>query len=751
MSKVEQQEPFHFQMSQIQKQSERIEKLYNNVTYSPAGICIERAKYVTKAYIENESAPSIIQRAKALEQTLNNMTIFVLPESLLVGNLACKPNYSPLFPEFTTDFLEKEIFESDPMRVDQRPADKFEIDEAVLPELKEILEWWKGKTHKERVYANLPEEAVLAQDKVDVINIVNFMHGGDGHFSPPYKWLLKHGLKYIIETSEQNRDQLDLTIDQNIDKYRFYTAAIISCSALISWANRYAELLNENAKEETNETRKSELLEMARICRKVPENPAETFHEALQFMLFVQFGIQVEDNAQGISPGRFDQEFIDIYNDDLKNKRITRDKALELVQNSFVLLSMIERIRSWEDTAYFRGKPIFQNLTIGGVDCETGEDASNELTYLVLDAIENTRTLQPSHYARWHRNAPEEYKMRLAEVIRLGTGFPAIANDEIYVKAMMGRGYTKKDALNYCIVGCAEPGVAGMRGGRTGAAWFCYAKVMEMALYNGCDPRTGITLHKNRNNKDLAAFLSYEELWDAFADQTEYYARLSVIMDNITDRLWEEYIEEPLSSVLACPETTLERGKSLKRGGAKYDFSGNETIGTAVVANSLYAIKYLVFEKKLISGAALKHALETNFEDMSTSPTGPVIQQMCLSAPKYGNDIEAVDLIARDVLELICKELPKYNNTRARKGPIGCVFQASTTTVSSNTPFGMITGATPDGRKRGVALSDGQSPMRGTDMQGPTAAVNSVSKINNVLLSEGSLYNMKLLPQDLRD
>ncbi|PLR86720.1 formate C-acetyltransferase/glycerol dehydratase family glycyl radical enzyme [Bacillus canaveralius] len=744
-------EPLHYQIDTAAKHSKRIEEMLNYVNSVRAGICIERARYVTESYRQTENLPYIMRRAKALENTLKNMTLYILPGSLLVGNQASKPNSSPLFPEFTVDFLEEEIFEGKPYFPDERPADKFEVDKNTLSELKETLEWWHGRTHKEKVYAMLSEEAVLSQDSIGAVNIVNFLHGGDGHLSPPYDWLFEHGLRYMIDQCTEKLKQVDFACPEGMEKKRFYEASIVSMQAVIDLAQRYARLAEIEAEKNQDQQRKLELRELARICRKVPEHPADSFHEALQFMTFVQFAIQIEDNAQGICPGRFDQVLLDHYQHDIAAGVITREEALELVQNFFVCLSTVERIRSWEDTDYFRGKPIFQNMTIGGTDPETGLDATNELTYLVLDAIANTRTVQPSHYARWHKGAPEKYKMKVAEVIRLGTGFPAISNDDLYIPAMLNRGYEYQDAADYCIVGCAEPGVAGLRGGRTGAAWFCLAKVFEMALYNGFDTRSNVSLNPNQNGKDLTNFESFEELWSAFEDQAKYYVKLAVIMDNTTDKLWEEYMEEPLTSVLGCPTTTIERGRSLKRGGAKYDFSGNETIGLANVANSLYAIKQLVFEQKQITGAQLLHALKTDFSDITTNPTGPEIQQMCLTVPKYGNDIDEVDYIARDVLALICEEFPKYKNTRYGRGPIGGVFQASTTTVSSNTPFGRITGTLPDGRKRGTPVSDGQSPMRGTDTEGPTAAVKSVSKIRNVILSEGSLYNLKFLPQDLKD
>ena len=278
-----------------------------------------------------------------------------------------------------------------------------------------------------------------------------------------------------------------------------------------------------------------------------------------------------------------------------------------------------------------------------------------------------------------------------------------------------------------------------------------HPKILEVALYNGTDPRSGVTLHKNCNGKDLATFESFSEVWEAFIDQMKYYARIHVVMDNMTDKLWEEYMEEPLTSIMGCTLTVLELGKSISRGGAKYDFTGNETIGTANTGNSLYAIKKLIFDDHILTGSQLKHALQTNFQDMSTTPTGPQIQQICLNVDKYGNDKKDVDMMVSKVLESVCEELPKYKNTRYGRGPIGGIFQASTTTVSSNTPFGLLTGALPDGRPAETALSDGQSPMRGTDTLGPTAAVRSVSRCRNIILSEGSLYNMKLLPQDLKD
>jgi formate C-acetyltransferase len=743
--------PFNYQFETPAVRTQRIERMLEYVNSVQAGICIERARYFTESYKQTERLPEILRRAKGLEHSLKHISLYVLPGSLLLGNLASKPNYSPLFPEFTVDFLEQEIFQKKPYYPPERPADKFMIDETWLPELTTIIDYWRPHTHKGRVYARLPKEVLIAQDKIGALNELNYVHGGDGHFAVPYKWHIEHGLGYVIRTAQEKRAALDFAAPESLEQRAFYDAVVISCQAVIDWAHRYADFAEVEAAKEIDPARKQELLHMAEIARWVPENPARTYHEALQAITFIQFAVQVEDNAQAVCLGRFDQVMNELYERDLNAGRLTRDGALELLQNFFVMLSVVERVRSWDDTLFFRGKPIFQNLTIGGTDPETGADATNEVTYLVLDAIQNTRTVQPSHYARWHKTAPEKYKMKVAETIRLGTGFPAVANDDMYIAALMNRGYSYKDAADYCIVGCAEPGPAGRRGGRTGGAWYSLAKCMEMALYNGHDPISGVTLHPNSGGKDLSSFASYDEIWQAFTEQALYYIRLQVILDNAIDRTYEEYIDEPLSGVVACPETTLERGLSLKRGGAKYDFTGQQTIGLANVANSLYAIKSLVFDKKLLTGAQLLHAMRTNFDDRATDPTGPEIRQMCLSVPKYGNDDDEVDFIARDALALVCEEFPKYKNTRYGRGPIGGIFQASTTTVSSNTPFGHVVGALPDGRTAGTPLADGQSPFRGSDTLGPTAALNSVSKLRLVLLSEGSLYNMKLSPQDLRN
>lgn len=738
-----------FQMTTKPERSERIENLYRYITSFRYGICVERGKLLTEFYSRSMNLPPIVRRAKAIDHVLSNMTLYIMPDSLFAGNQASCPRWAPLFPEFDVEWLEQEILKGQPFYPWDRPADQYTIASGGAEEVERICAWWRGRTHTDNLRARLPEEALHTHFDIKAADIGAYFQGGDGHYSPHHEWLINHGVQQIIDDCERLKAGIDWSQPDAVQKREFYEAALISANALINYAARYALLARDLAGKEQNPVRRQELLEIAQMCERVPRYPARTFKEALQFIILVHIAIQIEDNGAGISFGRYDQFMYPFYLRDLEAGILNRELALEYTENFFLQIYTCNKVRSWGDTDFFRGVPMFQNLTIGGQDPVKKCDATNELSYVCLDATANTRVPQPSLTVRFHRKTPFEFKMRVAEVVRLGLGLPSIFNDEAYIPAMLNRGYELDDAYNYCIIGCVEPGTSGLLGGRTGGAWLNCPKVLEMALYGGLDPRTGLCLNRNSSGRDLSGFESFEDCLDAYREQMAYYVKMEAILENTIDKVWEETLEEPMAAIFGCPTTTIPRGKPLKQGGAKYDLTGQQTIGTANIANSLCVIKELVFDKKLITGAQLLHALRTDFSDRTTAPTGPQIQAMCLSAPKYGNDIDQVDELARDMLSFVALELSKYKNTRYGRGPIGCVLHCSTSTVSSNTPFGKVCGATPDGRKAGAALADGQSPMRGTDVCGPTASIASVSKLNSVLLSCGSLYNLKFNPADL--
>lgn len=730
--------------------TERIENLYKYITSFKSGICVERGKYLTEFYEREPDLPNVLKRARAVEHVLKNMSIYIMPDSLFVGNQASNPRWAPIFPEFEVEWMEEEFIKGNPYFPYERPADCYVLRQEDMEDIQHICNWWKGKTHVDRLRSRLPQEALLTHYKIKAADIGAYFQGGDGHFATAHKWLINHGLEEIIRQAKEGLNNLDWKNDTEVVKKKdFYEAAIVTAQSVINYSLRYAVLAEKIAAEETDVKRKKELEEMAEICRYIPAKPARTFREALQFIILTHICLHIEDNGVGISFGRFDQFMYPFYKKDVEDGILDRDIALELVENFYLQIYASNKVRSWEDTDYFRGVPMFQNLTIGGQDAKRKCDATNELSYICLDAIYNTRIPQPSLTVRFHKNTPYEFKMKVAEVVRLGTGLPSIFNDETYIPALLNRGYELDDAYNYCIIGCVEPGPAGLLGGRTGGAWLNCTKALEMSFYNGTDPRTGICLHENENGKDLATFETFEEVKEAYRDQMKYYIKMEAILENTIDQLWEEHMNEPMTSVFGGPSTTLERGKTFKQGGAKYDYTGQQTIGTANIANSLYAVKKLVFDDKILTGEQLKHALETNFSDMETKPTGSQIQALCKNVPKYGNDIDEVDELAREMLAFVANELCSYKNTRYGRGPIGGTLHCSTSTVSSNTPFGKVCGATPDGRLAYTPVADGQSPMKGTDVNGPTAAIRSVSKINNVLLSCGSLYNMKFNPSDL--
>ncbi len=739
-----------YQISTDPVRTERIDALYKYITSSKYGICVERARLLTEYYRNHPDQVPIVRRANGIDYVLQNMSIYIMPGSFFAGNQASHPRWAPLFPEFDVQWMEDEMIKGDPYFPDKRPEDRYILREEDMEDIREFCDWWKGNTITDVLCTRLPKEAIDTHFNIKAADIGAYFQGGDGHYAPDHPWLIQNGLRKIIEGCEKGLENIDYKNDPDcIKKKDFYEAAKISANAIIRFAARYAELAEKLAAEEKDEIRKGELLDIADMCRHVPENPARNFKEALQFITLTHICIQIEDNGAGISFGRFDQFMQPYYEKGIADGTLTKELAMELTENFFLQIYGCNKVRSWVDTDFFRGVPMFQNLTIGGVNPETMADATNDMSYIALDATYNTRIPQPSLTVRFHKNTPMEFKMRVAEVVRLGLGLPSIFNDETYTRAMMNRGYEMKDAYNYCIIGCIEPGAPGLLGGRTGGAWLNCTKVLEMTLYNGRDPRTGICLHKNRNGKDLSTFESYQEVEDAFVDQMKYYIRMEAILENTIDQVWEDKMEEPIAAICACPTTTIPRGKPIKQGGAKYDLTGQQTIGTANIANSLYAIKKLVFEDRVISGAQLQHALETNWQDEGTAPTGPQIKAMCLAVPKYGNDIDEVDFIARDMLAMIAIELSSYKNTRYGRGPIGGTLHCSTSTVSSNTPFGHVCGATPDGRDAYMSVADGQSPMRGTDVNGPTAAIASVAKLHNELLSCGSLYNMKFSPEEL--
>lgn len=735
---------------EIPEKSERIESLIDILLDTQYSVCIERARFVTQSYRETEAEPNPIRRAKAIKRVLENMSLYILPGSLLVGNQACRPKAAPLFPEDAVDQLEQEIVKGDPCFPNERDAQPWQIDASVRDELATIIPYWKGKTFREKIWARLPEEAKICEDNLWLY--MGFItESRDAHYIPDFPYLLANGLKENIRRCQEKLDNIDLTDYTAFERKAFWESVIISNDAVINFAHRYGELAKEQLRQETNPQRQKELQKIVDTCLWIPENPARDFHEAIQFMYFIHLVLQIENSGQSLSIGRFDQYLFPYYKKDIEAGRLTRAQALELVQNFFALLFNHNKFRGMTASKYLRGNPMHQNLTLGGVDPITREDASNDLTYIALEASINNRPCnEPQLTARVHRNAPKRYLMELARAIRIGTGFPALFNDDCIVNCLLSKGMTLEEAYDYGVVGCVETGAAGVSLGRVPAPYSNHPKWLELALNNGKDPKTGIQLHPGKG--DLATLKSFDEVWEAYCDQFDYYTKIEIMMNNAFDIALAECLNDPLMSSFGGPRTTVERGKGLRNGGTKYDYTGQLNLSPALVGDCLAAIKKLVFDDQKITGAQLLHALQTNFEDNTTVPSGEEIRQMCRNAPKFGNDDDYVDSLTTKAFKYCVDKGSSYRNGRAgMEGVIGGHFVPSTAFVTAYIPAGGVVGATPDGRKAGERLSDGCSPARGVDVEGPTAAALSVSKYCNERVLYGHLFNVKLTPQSLAD
>ncbi len=705
--------------------SPRIGRLVDNLMSVTPEIDPERAILITESFKETEALPIVIRRARALEKILNEMTIVIRDEELIVGNQTVKPRSSPVFPEFSNKWLLDE-FET----LGKRTGDVFLISEETKQKLQEVFKYWEGKTTSELAESLMTQESKNAQ-AVGVFTVGNYFYNGVGHINVDYGKVLNKGFKGIIEEAETEKAKLDYSNPDDMKKEQFLTAVIIAANAAINFAKRFAQKAKELADTTTDSRRRDELLQIAQNCDWVPANPARSFYEALQSFWFVQLIIQLESNGHSISPGRFDQYMFPYYQQDIANGIITRDKAQELLDCLWVKFNEINKVRDAGSTKAFGGYPMFQNLIVGGQTSD-GLDATNELSFMCLEATVHTKLPQPSISIRIWNKTPDELLLKACEVSRVGLGMPAYYNDEVIIPALVSRGVSLRDARDYCIIGCVEPQKGGKTEGWHDAAFFNMAKVLEITINNGkvgdkqLGPKTG----------DFCSFATFDDFMNAFRTQMAYFVKLLIIADNAVDIAHSE--RAPLPFLSSMVEDCIVKGKSLQEGGACYNFTGPQGVGVANVGDSLAAIKKLVYEEKRITLQELKDALDTNFDGKED------LRQMLLNrAPKFGNDNDEVDDLAREAALIYCQEVEKYKNPRG-----GC-FQPGLYPVSANVPLGAITGATPDGRKAGTPLADGVSPVSGRDLKGPTAAINSVSKLDHHIASNGTLLNQKFHPAAL--
>ena len=696
----------------------------------------ERAILATEAYKENLNQPRVMVRAKMLEKVLDHMSIYIEDKSLLAGNQATKNRNAPIFPEYTMEFVMNELDQ-----FEKRDGDVFYITEKTKEQLREIAPFWQNNNLRARGEALLPEEVSVFME-TGVFGMEGKLNAGDAHLAVNYERILKDGLRGYEKRVKEYKASLDLTDPESIDKYCFYNAVLIVLEAVRNFANRYSVHAKKLAEKELNQERKIELLEISRICSKVPYEPAETFREAVQSVWFIQLILQIESNGHSLSYGRFDQYMYPYYNRDIKNGTIKESEALELLTCLWIKTLTINKVRSQAHTLSSAGSPMYQNVTIAGQTTDK-KDAVNDLSFLVLKSVAQTRLTQPNLTVRYHKNINKQFFDECVEVMRLGFGMPALNNDEIIIPSFMDWGVKEEDAYNYSAIGCVETAVPGKWGYRcTGMSYINFPRMLLCTMNNGVD----LTSNK-RFTKGYGYFTemeSYEELLKAWDKTVREITRYSVIVENAIDKASERDVPDVLCSALT--DDCIARGKTIKEGGAVYDFISGLQVGIANMADCLAAIKKLVYEEKKITRQELWDAILDDF----SSPENKKIQEMLIrEAPKYGNDDDYVDQLIVEAYDSYIDEIKKYPNTRYKRGPIGGIRYAGTSSISANVGQGMSTMATPDGRNAFEPLAEGCSPAHNSDKNGPTAVFKSVSKLRTNKITGGVLLNQKMTPQML--
>ena len=716
--------------------TERMKEFREEVLDEKPYIDAQRAILATLAYKENLNQPRVMVRAKMLEKVLDNMSIYIEDKSLLAGNQATKNRNAPIFPEYTMEFVMNELDQ-----FEKRDGDIFYITEKTKEQLREIAPFWQNNNLRARGEALLPEEVRVFME-TGVFGMEGKLNAGDAHLAVNYERILKDGLRGYEKRVKEYKATLDLTNPDNVDKYCFYNAVLIVLKAVCNFANRYSVLAKDLAEKEMNQKRKIELLEISRICSKVPYEPAETFQEAVQSVWFIQLILQIESNGHSLSYGRFDQYMYPYYDRDIKNGTIKESEALELLTCLWIKTLTINKVRSQSHTLSSAGSPMYQNVTIAGQTTDK-KDAVNDLSFLVLKSVAQTRLTQPNLTVRYHKNINKHFLDECIEVMRLGFGMPALNNDEIIIPSFMDWQVKEEDAYNYSAIGCVETAVPGKWGYRcTGMSYINFPRMLLCTMNNGVD----LTSNK-RFTKGYGYFTemeSYEELLKAWDKTIREITRYSVIVENVIDKASERDVPDILCSALT--DDCIARGKTIKEGGAVYDFISGLQVGIANMADCLAAIKKLVYEEKKITRQELWNAILDDF----SSPKNKKIQEMLIrEAPKYGNDDDYVDQLIVEAYDSYIEEIEKYPNTRYNRGPIGGIRYAGTSSISANVGQGMSTMATPDGRNAFEPLAEGCSPAHNSDKNGPTAVFKSVSKLRTNKITGGVLLNQKMTPQML--
>lgn len=752
------------------KKSDRIKRLVDHLYAKMPEIEASRAELITEGYKMTEGLPIMMRKALSFKHIMENLPIIIRPDELIVGSTTIAPRGCQTYPEFSYEWLEAE-FDT----VEHRSSDPFYISKETAKRIVEADKYWKGKTTSELATSYMAPETLRAM-KHNMFTPGNYFYNGVGHITVQYWKVLEIGLEGIIKEAADERAKINPGDENYAKKNTFLEAVIISCNAVITYAERYATLAREMASKEYKADRKKELLQIAENCTNVPRHGAKSFYEACQSFWFIQQVLQIESSGHSISASRFDQYMYPYYEKSINDGSMTRDEAQELVDCVWVKYNDLNKCRDAASAEGFAGYSLFQNLIVGGQTVD-GKDATNDLSFICIWASKHVFLPMPSLSIRVWEGSSQDLLLCAADLTRTGIGLPAYYNDEVIIPSLMNRGIPLNEAKEYGIIGCVEPQVPGKTEGWHDAAFFNMCRPLEMVFTNGYDNGEIASIQTG----DVESFTSFEQFFDAYKKQMEYNISLLVNADNAIDMAHMTLNPLPFESCLV--DDCIKRGLALQEGGAVYNFTGPQGFGIANVADSLYTVRELVFNQKKLSMAELKKAMEFNFgegldavtandiarkvseelikagktvkADLLTQIVNTVLQyelpaeekaryqrirEMIIALPKYGNDIDEVDELAVEAAYTYSKPVEKYKNPR------GGQFQAGMYPVSANVPLGHQTGATPDGRLAHTPVADGVGPTSGYDVSGPTASCNSVAKLDHGICSNGTLFNMKMHP-----
>lgn len=725
--------------------NERIQRLRKELTEQKPYVDGERCKIFTESMKTTDGLPIIIRRAKSFYEVLDKMTVWVKPGELIVGNMAKNAKSSPVFPEYSAQWILEEL-DGKPYRWEDRPGDKFYI----LPEdekiVRECAEYWNGKTLYDYVRKNLPKEVNDAWD-AGVTDETWVCAAGLGNEIVDYKMVVEKGLEDVLTRIQEKKDSIDILDPDALKQLHFLEAAKLGNEAVLNYSNRLADKCEEEAGKTDDPEYKKELMELAEICRYVPFHPARTFQEAVQSIFMVLLAVHMESNGHAISLGRFDQYVYPLYKKDIEEGRITKEKALEIIECFFIKCNELNKLRSWPDTEFFMGYQMFINLAICGQTVE-GKDATNDISRMCIQACRELKLITPSVSVKCFDGTTDEVLMDALEAtIEHKGGMPAFYNDKAFIKILREMGVAEEDLVDWCPDGCIEASIPGKWDFAAKGPWLSIEKVLEITLNNGKDPATGTVFRKP--DKDIVASSSMEDIFEEYKKTLKYFLDLNCLTEHINDEVHVRYDLNAFRSSLV--QDCIGRCLDLVEGGALYSADGGPTAGTISAGDALTGIEYLVFDKKILTMEQLLHACVTNFEDESTTPTGKEIQMIMKNkVPKFGNDDDYADKWVVAIEEYVGHSLNHdYKSSKYGKGPVPCCFAYSQTPVTGNISFGSRIGATPDGRSAGEPVNNGVSPANGSERNGATAACNSVAKIPTIYDQKGNIFNMRLAPSTI--